>query len=291
MARTVESFLRLATGRLLWVNLALLVFIKLLLPFGSGGLAAITESLNPFDPTDIVRITNEARRAAGLADLRANPALDAAAARKLDDMAAQQYFAHVTPDGKQPWDFILAAGYRYRSAGENLGKGFNDPSALVNAWMGSPSHRANLVNTGYREIGVAVRRVTLNGVSTLLVVQMFANPQTVVAVKVAPSPVPKLAPAPVAPKVQQVSTERAIPPVQAPTSVTAPASVNGAHVAETFNGVLMAELGLLLGLLSVAAVWTRFHRRALVPWSGAFAVLVLAAVLPALAPMTSGSIF
>ncbi len=292
MRRIAESFLQLATGRLLWANLAALVFIKVLLPFGSGGLAAITETLNPFNPVDIVRITNEARRAAGLADLQSNSVLAAAAARKLDDMAAQQYFAHVTPDGKQPWDFILAAGYRYRSAGENLGKGFNDPNALVDAWMHSPSHRANLVNASYRDIGVAARRITLNGVSTLLVVQMFANPQAVAVV--VPPPVPNkpvIATKPAAsPQPQRISTERAIAPVSAPVNVTI-AGTNTSHIAGPLNSVLLAELALLLALLSAFVVWTRFHPRALVPWGATAVVLLLAAVLPSIAPTTSGLIF
>jgi len=152
MARVSESFLRVAAGRLFWANLAALVFIKLLFPFGSGGLAAISDS--GFDPGDVIRLTNEQRRTAGIGELRHNTVLDTAAARKLDDMAAQQYFAHVTPDGLQPWDFIRTAGYRYTAAGENLAKGFNDPSVLVSAWMGSPSHRANMVDADYRDIGV-----------------------------------------------------------------------------------------------------------------------------------------
>jgi cysteine-rich secretory family protein len=284
MTRFAESLLQLATGRLLWANLAALMCIKLLLPLGNGGMAAITEQLHTFTPADVVRLTNEHRRAAHLSDVRPNATLDAAAARKLDDMAARQYFAHQNPEGKQPWDFMRAAGYRYRSAGENLAKGFSDPSVLVNAWMNSPSHRANLVNAGYRDIGVAVRRVTLNGVSTLLVVQMFGAPQAIAAA-------PASAPVAPAPKSGAISTERSIAPVRAPVSVTIPAGAHAARIVDFFNSALMAELAFLLALLSAVVVWMRFHARALASWSISAAMLALSASLPGILPATSGFIF
>jgi hypothetical protein len=88
-------------------------------------------------------------------------------------MFSNNYWAHFSPQGKSPWDFIVGAGYTYTLAGENLAKNFNDSVGVVDAWMNSPSHRENLLKPGYKEIGFAVVNGTLNGEETTLVVQMF----------------------------------------------------------------------------------------------------------------------
>ena len=126
----------------------------------------------------VIAITNAKRQEAGLAPLAANEALAQAAAGKAADMFAKQYWAHVSPSGTQPWDFIRNAGYAYQAAGENLGRDFMGSGELVDAWMASPTHRANIVNARYQEIGVAVVNGTLEGVETTLVVQMFGRPRS-----------------------------------------------------------------------------------------------------------------
>ena len=92
----------------------------------------------------------------------------AAARAKLFDMLKQDYFDHRTPDGRQPWAFMQAAGYAFQSAGENLAKGFDNERDLQRAWMKSRGHRANILNPLFTEIGVA----DANGV----VVVMFGRP-------------------------------------------------------------------------------------------------------------------
>jgi hypothetical protein len=128
--------------------------------------------------------TNAQRKAAGLQPLTLNPELSAAAAAKASDMFAKNYWAHNSPTGATPWDFIIGSGYHYTVAGENLAKNFSDSQAVVDAWMASPSHRANIVKPTYEEIGFAVVNGTLNGEETTLVVQMFgASPGAPVAAK------------------------------------------------------------------------------------------------------------
>jgi hypothetical protein len=109
--------------------------------------------------------------------------LSEAARQKAGDMFAFNYWAHVSPSGRTPWAFFTDVGYKYQYAGENLARDFRDPGAVVNAWMNSPSHRENIVNSKYQEIGVAVVDGTLQGVETALVVQLFGTPYGSVASK------------------------------------------------------------------------------------------------------------
>jgi hypothetical protein len=95
---------------------------------------------------------------------------------KATDMFAKDYWAHVSPDGTTPWVWIRKAGYNYLYAGENLARGFDTSASVVNAWMNSPEHRANLLSSNYTDIGFAVQSGTLTGTETTLVVQEFGSP-------------------------------------------------------------------------------------------------------------------
>ncbi len=125
----------------------------------------------------VVLYTNDQRSAQGLLPLKVNQRLNQAAEAKLNDMFAQQYFEHESPDGKSPADVIKAAGYEYIVVGENLALGnFPNDQELVNAWMNSPGHRANILHTSFQEIGVAVGKGTFEGKSVWLAVQEFGRP-------------------------------------------------------------------------------------------------------------------
>jgi len=119
--------------------------------------------------------TNQRRQALGMSSLALNQSLSQAAARKAQDMFSHNYWAHNSPLGKTPWDFIVASGYRYTLAGENLAKNFSDSHGVIEAWMNSPTHRDNILKSGYRDIGFAVVNGSLNGEETTLVVQMFGT--------------------------------------------------------------------------------------------------------------------
>ncbi len=129
-------------------------------------------------PQRIIELTNQNRTAFGLPALVLNERLSDAARRKAAHMFTKNYWAHNSPDGTKPWSFILAAGYDYLHAGENLARDFNNSESIVEAWMNSPSHRDNLLNPRYVDIGVAVVDGQLTGGETTLVVQMFGTPQT-----------------------------------------------------------------------------------------------------------------
>lgn len=85
--------------------------------------------------------------------LQLNNDLMAAAQAKANDMAKHDYWSHVTPSGVQPWTFIMAAGYQYEAAGENLAYGFGSSDQVMTAWMNSPEHRANILDANYQDVG------------------------------------------------------------------------------------------------------------------------------------------
>ena len=127
-------------------------------------------------PEEIVELTNSERGEYGLSPLSLNMSLSEAARRKAADMFAFDYWAHKSPSGREPWDFFQEVEYDYIYAGENLARDFSTPEAVVAAWMMSPSHKDNIINGQYQEIGVAVVNGTLRGVETTLVVQLFGTP-------------------------------------------------------------------------------------------------------------------
>lgn len=129
-------------------------------------------------PAVIVDLTNEERSGGSLTTLRRNTLLDHAAQMKAEDMVEKEYFAHYSPEGLSPWHWLIKAGYAYHEAGENLAVHFTDSKDVVEAWMGSPGHRANIVNKNYTEIGVGSARGEYNGVPTVYVVQLFGTPSS-----------------------------------------------------------------------------------------------------------------
>lgn len=127
-------------------------------------------------PERVVELTNQERAKNGAPLVVLNPLLVEAAQRKAGDMFAFDYWAHVSPSGRKPWDFFREVGYDFSFAGENLARDFPSAEEVVNAWMASSTHKENVVNGKYREIGIAVVDGTLNGVQTTLVVQLFGTP-------------------------------------------------------------------------------------------------------------------
>lgn len=203
----------------LYLAQAFIVFPK------SDYLAAIFASVL-IDQTNAQRATGELRT------LTQSATLEKAARLKAEDMAAKGYFAHVTPDGKEPWYWFDQAGYKYAAAGENLAVNFTESTDVTNAWMLSPTHRANIMNGKYTEIGIATAEGTYKGRNAIFIVEEFGLPAPQA---VRPTPLvtaPVVAPllpvktvvspaAPVKPKATSIAPIKSI----APTIVTTPVSV------------------------------------------------------------------
>lgn len=159
-------------------------------------------------PDDVIALVNNSRTKATLSPLSANAKLTAAAKNKADDMIKNDYFAHTSPKGIEPWYWIKQAGYQYKAAGENLAINYTDAKEQHEAWMKSETHRANIMSTRYQEIGVAVVKGKIDGKESTVTVEMFGAPLVAVADQMAPVP-PVAVPAPVA--IKGVETEGTAP--------------------------------------------------------------------------------
>ncbi len=103
---------------------------------------------------EVIRLVNEERAKNGLSPLQADWELNRVARFKSQDMKDNNYFSHTSPVYGTPFEMIKNFGISYRSAGENIAKGQRTPQAVVNAWMNSSGHRANILNSTYTKIGV-----------------------------------------------------------------------------------------------------------------------------------------
>nr|WP_282693953.1 CAP domain-containing protein [Streptomyces sp. CC208A] len=104
----------------------------------------------------VIELVNAERAKAGCGPLTANATLTSAAQGHSDDMAARDFFDHTDPDGDGPGDRITAAGYPWSTYGENIAKGQTTPEQVMDAWMNSPGHRANILNCSFKEIGIGI---------------------------------------------------------------------------------------------------------------------------------------
>ncbi len=208
----------------------ILVLISLLITF--QGFVNLLPKISPsvlgyaanISPDDVVRLTNEKRIQAGLSPLSHNSVLSSAAQAKAVHMIENDYWAHVAPDGTQPWKFFTDFSYKYKYAGENLARDFSNPNSAVEAWMNSPTHRDNMLSSKYREIGIGVVEGDLNGVDTTIIVQFFG---TNYADSLPPAPVAQVQNvaniASPAPTLQPTSTPTLTPtPTPAPISSSTP---------------------------------------------------------------------
>lgn len=172
--------LRLLEGAALLALVAVIVGVFLAsavqhLVIRSGQAAAVVSAV-------LVDLANGDRVSQSLGTLRINPLLTTAAQAKADDMAAKSYFAHTSPKGKDSWYWFKEAGYAFTYAGENLAVDFSDSVDVESAWMNSPTHRENLLDPHFTEIGIALAQGTFNGHATTFVVQMFGAPAEAVEV-------------------------------------------------------------------------------------------------------------
>lgn len=130
------------------------------------------------EASKIIYWTNKYRADEKLPALTNNDLLTSAAEKKVADMFTNQYFEHNSPNGITPSELVSSVGYNYKTTGENLALGdFKDEKDLVDAWMASPGHRANILNPEYTEIGVASSLGNFEDrTSTWISVQEFGRP-------------------------------------------------------------------------------------------------------------------
>lgn len=189
---------------------------------------------------DLYNLSNQQRISNGASPLALNAKLNSAALAKAHDMMQKDYWAHVSPDGTTPWSFITAAGYQYTIAGENLAKNFYTSSGVVSGWMGSPTHKDNLLNSAYKDVGYAVLNGVLQGSETTLVVAMYGSeyvPPPAAAPAQSPSaqtaePTPVVTPTPTAsPNAEPAVNETPEETIQEQPTETAPVNTTGQSTA------------------------------------------------------------
>lgn len=115
--------------------------------------SSASDALNPYE-REVVRLVNVERQRAGLKPLEVGVRTSKAAEMKSEDMMKNNYFSHQSPTYGSPFDLLASLGVSYRTAGENIAAGQRTPAQVVDSWMNSPGHRANIMNPSYDYIGV-----------------------------------------------------------------------------------------------------------------------------------------
>lgn len=111
------------------------------------------DTLKNFE-SQVITLTNQERSKQGLTPLKADWELSRVARHKSEDMAVNKYFSHQSPKYGSPFDMMKQFGINYRSAGENIAQGQRSPEEVVQSWMNSSGHRANILSTTFTHIGV-----------------------------------------------------------------------------------------------------------------------------------------
>ncbi len=162
-----------------YIPVILLIFSMFAFAFvRSPSQANVLAFATEMSPNNLLTITNQHRASNDGQPLQINSKLTEAAQRKAQDMAQRNYWSHTTPDGEQPWVFVDQVEYRYIKAGENLAYGFLTSEQTINGWMNSPSHRENMLDNSFSEVGFGfVNAVDYqNSEAETIVVAMYAQP-------------------------------------------------------------------------------------------------------------------
>src|SRR3990167_9416411 len=155
--------------------IVILIYYQLTIKFiARSGFKVLGYAAN-ISTNDVARLINEERKKVGLMPLTINESLQKAAYQKGEDMVTKGYWAHVAPDGTEPWKFFKDVGYRYQFAGENLARDFPDAASAIKAWMDSPNHKDNILSSKYKETGVAVVEGKIAGLDTTVIVEFFGK--------------------------------------------------------------------------------------------------------------------
>lgn len=158
--------------------IALILGIALLAPMSISA-----ESRHPsqtdsgaINTAGILAAMNAERRQRGLSELRPDARLNAAAADRARDMFDKRYFNHIAPDGTQPSEWVTDRHYRYATIGENLAEGYRNARDVVEGWMRSSGHRANILGTSFADVGLAIVRGSPTGrTNGYTVVALYAS--------------------------------------------------------------------------------------------------------------------
>lgn len=175
---------------------------------------------------EIIKQTNDYRAQKGLPPLKVSDTLMKAAQKRAEDMAKSGIFSHTASEDMKgdpiAWDYISKSGYQFNDAGENLAEGYRNATDTMKAWQDSPTHNANLMNSRYGEMGIAVVPVTYKGKKTEFIIHFFGNPKSAAIPASTPK---KTAPAPTAKKPVVVNQVAPIIPQVSPAKTLRPFAI------------------------------------------------------------------
>jgi hypothetical protein len=208
---------------------------------GSAYIAKATEFGKGVIVSILIDLTNKNRIEAGLAALKHNSLLDNSSRLKARDMVQNNYFAHDSPTGVTPWHWFEKAGYSFVYAGENLAVNYFDSESVDKAWLNSPTHKANIVNPKFKEIGISAQDGVYKGENTIYVVQMFGTPLSGVteedlpeAKEIVAIPEPKMTEEKTIKPVEKIAvakpTETEIPEVKGEATTTVPVTFKNVNL-------------------------------------------------------------
>lgn len=153
--------------------------------------AWMTPDVSAEEGRKIIALTNTLRKKLSLEVLKESQKLNQAAAKKVEDMLINQYFAHLSPQGRDLEYFLKLVSYNnYVTVGENLAMGYDNAAEAMSAWEESPTHYSNLIDPNFSEIGVALTGGSYLDTDTIFGAQYFGLPKTV-AVNEVPKVEPK----------------------------------------------------------------------------------------------------
>jgi uncharacterized protein YkwD len=167
--------------------------MKRILPFALllsavAATASAAEPSNEITAVNVMRLMNDYRATEGLPPLQDNALLDLAAGDRMHHMEEESFWAHESPDGQSPFQWLDRRAYNYRAAGENLAYGFETARLLVQSWMESHGHRANIMSPDYEDCGIAIiDGSTLGPATGKSIVVMFGKQHAVVTPQLARS--------------------------------------------------------------------------------------------------------
>lgn len=231
-----------------WTGLVGVVAAALIIQFSysfiSTGKLEVLGRASNVSVGELLDFTNRERANNNLEPLTLSDQLNRAAFLKAQDMFVNNYWAHESPSGVTPWKWLADVEYSYDFAGENLAKNFADASSTIDAWMASPSHKANVLGDKYTQVGFTVVDGVLDGKNTTLIVAYYGLPVSV-AVSAATS---------AKPQVQYVSNVTA--------SYGGPLTYLGSAI-QALNPATIGTIGLLMIVGAVAAA--AHHYRYMLP--------------------------
>ncbi len=158
-------------------KILILLLILFIFKINSVNADSVEDSQAKVSKESVVALVNSDRAKEGKKQLIENEILDRVAESKLSNMIEDDYFAHTSPKGVDPWEWFSKEGYRFEYAGENLAMNFTNATDQHKAWMDSLAHRENILNENFTDIGVAIREKTIDEKIILVTVQVFGTPE------------------------------------------------------------------------------------------------------------------